>query len=1021
MTQQRFDEINNQLESGELKITELSEQEIREYYEFANSSNGSSVSIPNEAYILAGASLGVAVGEQLGNVSIEAMKSGSIRTVGKVSVFVEMAVNIYNMTKGTFKFNLENTLNLVSTTLICLSVLGVNVACLGAIATVMASNPFTVGLGIISIVVSYYAVDDVLSKLKTAYMSCYNTYRRLFKLSKWIDTNKIIYDNLNKVLDYEQQQIEKIQDEFLNSLDYNLQMKRKTFIPAHFNSFILFNNIITFIQANQEISTAKDGMYNDFIDFCSVEDYIDTFEVMQKDIARIEYFVLQNDLRGLKDFVISIDFLNGYFDTYLLNPTLTEQTKKDIKFVQKCVKDLKTLVDEKNLINLKEDNEEFKNPRNPKELFDSIYSYLIYSSAMQNSPFVVCKTLLNQKYYSTQNIYEYVNGFSEYAVYLFANWYFYFGNIMFNDIYIDRYKTELIKTYNASPMLYDKEFVSECIKNIDVFDDYKVKFVWLYSIKEFFENIINYKFWQYSPYFATSFTQTGIDDKTGKTLYNYYLPDNEYIVPELKTLINNFVKYLNQNGYRKDKFSYLTDEFDTLKLDKKIFKLKFINETFKNTPIFSVNNFSKDLFDVNDSGVKLSPLNEFFGSAITNNTSVVCIDNVIKEFEFDIDDIDYYGSASNITDFYARILIKHKSMSYLYSFMFLACDKKNEGYETYSYINFCYMLSKYEHLRQLFFNGYQFKTTKIYKEFYQSVKDFIDGKRNDIIVYWYKDISYIDMFTLSENMIDISERYKELKEIYNNFKNEYESYRTQVQNDIVKIGWIISSANDIYNDIKKNYPQYASIFKNSYADKYNQYLYNLYTEAVELANNDYNYITNIKSHLVPVYKLENGYIQLETYYPPMFILLQSKDDTDLSQAYYLYNKQALNHLFNIADETFNEKVKNYQDLVSLTIQPEIVNIDHKQIIDNIADNIQKMYDTNKEEMVELIGSQESEYILMQNLININQTQEFESNVKLALETEQQIKQDKRTLDKNNIIKYAIGVGLFLILAGRGRK
>ena len=190
---------------------------------------------------------------------------------------------------------------------------------------------------------------------------------------------------------------------------------------------------------------------------------------------------------------------------------------------------------------------------------------------------------------------------------------------------------------------------------------------------------------------------------------------------------------------------------------------------------------------------------------------------------------------------------------------------------------------------------------------------------------------------------------------------------------------------------------------------------------MELANNDYNYITNIKSHLVPVYKLENGYIQLETYYPPMFILLQSKDDTDLSQAYYLYNKQALNHLFNIADETFNEKVKNYQDLVSLTIQPEIVNIDHKQIIDNIADNIQKMYDTNKEEMVELIGSQESEYILMQNLININQTQEFESNVKLALETEQQIKQDKRTLDKNNIIKYAIGVGLFLILAGRGRK
>ena len=572
MNKQRFEEIQKMTDEQK---QELSKEEISEFYNYLQSTSSSSVSIPTEVYIEAGVEVATESLMIATNTSEKILKTTqelakgvtptqTVGTVGKVAIFLSMATNIYSMVKGSFKWDLINVVNLVSSTLACLVLLGVNIACMGALATILASNPFTIGLAVVVILINYFNVGEIAEKIKKTYMSCFNSYRRIYKLCNWADTNEVIYRNFKSVLEFAKNEVLKIKEKFINSEYYNLNMRRKIFVGADFNSFVLFNNVITFIQAKQELSTAKDGTYNDYIDFCSIEDYIDTHEIMQQDLARIEYFILQNDLKGLKDFVISIDFLNGYFDTYKQNKFLTFNVRKDIDFVLSCVSKLKSAIGEKGLTDLKEENSQFKNVRNPQELFNSIYSYLIYANSMRNSPFTVSKTLLNPEYYEDQNIYEYVSAFSEYPVYLFSNWYFYFGNIMFNDVYIEKYKTELISAYNLNNSLYTETFYKDLINDINSYADFKVSLTWLYSIKEFLQNLTNYEYNKYSPYFATSFTQSG-QTEDGKTLYNYYLPENEYLIPEIKTVIENFVKYFKMFGYEKEKFSYLLDNFYTLK------------------------------------------------------------------------------------------------------------------------------------------------------------------------------------------------------------------------------------------------------------------------------------------------------------------------------------------------------------------------------------------------------------------------------------------------------------------------
>lgn len=1032
MNKERFEQIQKMSEDEKLA---LSKEEISEYYDYLAGSSNTSVSIPTEVYIEAGVevateTLAIAtnVNQKVLQVSQDLAK-GSVPTttvgvVGKTAVFLSMATNIYSMVKGDFKWDLVNTVNLVTSTLACLVLLGVNIACLGALATILASNPFTIALAVVTILINYVQVGEMASKLKRTYMSCYNSYRRIYKLCNWADTNEIIYKNFKSVLDFAKEQVLNIKQEFLQTQEQNTNMRRKIFIGADFNSFVLFNNVITFIQAKQELSTAKDGTYNDYIDFCSIEDYIDTHEILKQDLARIEYFILQNDLKSLKDFVISIDFLNGYFETYINNNRLTLETKRDINYVLKCIAQLKSAIGQQGLNDLKAENSEFKNVRNPEQLFNSIYSYLIYSNAMRNSPFVVCKTLLNPEYYSNQNIYEYVSAFSEYPVYLFSNWYFYFGNIMFNDIYIEKYKTELMSAYNTNKQLYDKNFYNDLINDINSYDDFKVSLIWLYSIKEFLQNLIDYGYWKYLPYFATSFTQTGISED-GKTLYNYYLPENQYLIPEIKTVISNFVKYFEQNGYMSDKFAYLLSMFNTLKDFNETVTVKFLDFTTQKKQIsigFSPLDKNFETSNSLENSQNLISINTLFLST-TNLGKLLKSEYFFKDIEFDINDLDYYGLSENIRDFYKRILLRTQSMDYV-----LCYDTMSKGKSNLSSI---YWICKSEKLRNLFFNGHTFSSTKNNKEVLTSIQDFKNGYRDDILVY-DRDLS---LDTLVDGILSNDKFKKDLQTVYDGIKQKYNEYRQSINNDLKFCQQLIDTQTANFLAVLDKYPQYDSSLSYAYTGKYDVYLWNIYKLAQSLGLNNKSYLSNIEKHLIPVYKLENGFIQLETYFSPMFMLLYAKDDTDLSQSYYLINQEALNSLFNIGNEKFEEKIKEYKDLVSLTIQPEIAVINHTQIIEDISNNIKTMYSLSQDEMIDLIGSQEDEFIMIQNILNQeileNTVKEcdvvnsetlkaLETNKEVADLTNEKIIENQRVLDKNKIIKYAIVSGLALIFLNRGK-
>lgn len=1084
MNKQRFEQIQQMTEDERL---ELSKEEIAEYYDYIANSSNNTVSIPTEVYIEGGINVATetllittGANEKLLEVSKDLSKgitpTQTVGTVGKVAVFLSMATNIYSMVKGEFEWNLTNTVNLLSSTLACLVLLGVNVACLGAIATILASNPFTIGLAVVCLLINYFSIGEMAEKLKKTYMSCFNSYRRIYKLCNWANTNEVIYKNFNSVLDFAKEEILKIKDEFMNSEYYKTNMRRKIFVGADFNSFVLFNNIITFIQSKQELSTAKDGVYNEYIDFCSIEDYIDTHEIIKQDLARIEYFILQNDLKALKDFVISIDFLTGYFDTYKLNSFLTNDVKKDIEFVLKCVKTIKSAIGEQGLLELKSENQQFKNIRNPEELFNSIYSYLIYSNAMRNSPFTVCKTLLNPEYYSSQNIYEYVSAFSEYPVYLFSNWYFYFGNIMFNDIYIEKYKTELISAYNSNKSLYDENFYKDLIKNIDSFNDFKIVLMWLYAIKEFLQNIYDKIYLQYLPYFATSFTQTGIS-KDGKTLYNYYLPDNEYAFDNVQSLIKRFVNNMKSYGYDTTKFSSLLNNFWLLtNYNNNIMELPFINvmgttESVRGKwqltlkPFGSFGNIDNNINNIKGMIYDTSRLNGAIvriykkERVLYNDNYIFSSDNNnVKErffnpayvrsvrtdgkwafskniYPVDINTLEYLGVSSSPTDFYYRHLKSSKDPFELLAYLVLDFDRGDDWSKwSECFFEIGYVLIHSQKIRDLFFNDYNFPLTQNKNTYVKSVLDFVNGKRNDIIFWWGDGLSSINMRGIVNDCLNHSPYKNKMVDIYNTWKSAYNDYKEKIKTDIKFAQDLINEQIANYDEILNKYPQFDSSLSYSYTGKYDVYLWNIYKLAMDLGRNNKSYLTNIERHLVPVYKLKDGYIQLETYFSPMFILMSAKDDTDLSQSYYLINQEGLNYLFNIGNEKFEEKIKEYKDLVSLTIQPEIAVIDHKQIIDDISQNIQTMYSLNKEEMIELLGSQEDEYIMIQNLLNqeiLEKAKENEVvkpevvnaidlNSYLANKTAQEIKDNKFVLDKNKIIKYAMGVGLALFFINRGK-
>lgn len=1026
MTQEQFDYISN---LSQEEIANLDEDTKIEYLNMlkTKSTEKSKNEISTQTYIELGANLGIDIADTITGTTkslenIVAKKTTESLTGTQTAiVYLKMTQSIYSIVKGDFKWDLLNTVSLLSSTLACLTGIGINIACMSALTTILASNPFSFGLAIIVSVINYFSIGDQLKKLKKQYLTCYNSYRRIKKLCVFCDTNEVIYTGIKRVIDGCQ---EKCNDmiKYLTENEDNLKniMSRKIFVGADFNSFVLFTNIITFIQSEQDLSTTRDGVYNDYIDFCSIEDYIDTYDIIKQDKFRIEYYILQGDTYGLKNFTIALDYLKGFFSTYKLKSNLTKQVKSDIEYVLKCIDTLTDYVGTQNLVNLEKDNEKFLDSRNTEELFNSIYSYLIYSDSMKNSPFQVCNTLLNKEYYKDTTIYEYISAFNEYPVFLFSKWFFYFGNIMYNDVYIENYKNEIIDSYNKDKSLYDYTFTKDLTDNINTFNNYKLVLLWLFSIKEFLENIKDETFKNYNSYYATTFTQTAVD-KDGKTLYNYYLPNNTYIFKGLDRLINNFIYYMKKYGYDKDKFSHLIDNF------------------------WLFNNYETK-FDVNWFGSNWNYIDGKYG--ISEKTWRNFDRRIISAL--DIDKIFYYANLdindflkhiiTNIYDIKAFIDIRYKidnagsgdyNCQAMYEYVKYINDKGliNDFLDGKDIkLNLYYIAYKYQTGKKLTSFGYEYiYENRIYPYLLNEtqLKNFNQPITKVINTF---EISY-NIDTFISDFILKSSAGKYAVTILDSIKTKKEEIKGNINLDIKFVTNMINEQIANFESILDKYVKYDSSLSYAYTDKNNTYLWNLYKTARDLGVNNKGYITNIPKYLVPVYKLEEDQtINLETYYPPMFILMTAQDDTNLSQAYYLFNKTAINALFKIGNEKFDEKVNEFKDLVDLSIQPITVNINHDKILEEIKSEIEKSYNLSYDELIDRLGTQEDEYILMENLTNTEILKQENMKVNnnnelLAQQTQSNLNNIKRILDNKSIMKYTIlgGVGFIVAKILKGGK
>ena len=166
MSQKDFEKLDNQtqLEYLEMAKTKLKQEKT-------------SVSIPAETYVELGANLGIEVADSVTGTTDMVKNIVSKKTTESLSgtqtavVYLKMAQSVYSIASGQFKWDLLNTVSLLSSTLACLTAVGVNIACMTALTTILASNPFTFGLSVVVAVINYFSVGSALEKLKKQYMT----------------------------------------------------------------------------------------------------------------------------------------------------------------------------------------------------------------------------------------------------------------------------------------------------------------------------------------------------------------------------------------------------------------------------------------------------------------------------------------------------------------------------------------------------------------------------------------------------------------------------------------------------------------------------------------------------------------------------------------------------------------------------------------------------------------------------------------------------------------------------------
>lgn len=880
--------------------------------------------------------------------------------------------------------------------------LGIVVATNMTAVVTLCTNIVTAVIGIILFVFTINDYYNAMGSLRDVMNICYSLYRRLAKLNRKIDVNVILDTHLTNIISVIDSSLKDMISYLQTSKD-NITLDKKYFLPSDFNSMILSENIMSWIDMNETIMTARNGTLQSYIKFVPIMDYIDTHEVIEKDNTRIQSFILDNNIEMMNIFVLKLGQLKESLNNYEKQYTnLTEFTKKDIAFLKTSVNNLLNLFSADLLNNLKLENQSVT--KDTVSIFNSIYKYLDYGSVMQNSPAINFQSI-TQLYFPQINLKDYCYNIPEYPIFVLKNWFSVFGDILFNNIYIENYKKQLSFEYQKNQNIYDKNLYSDIMlrtENLNLFTEkyqdgkFLLEFFKKIKDKTFFNEIIKENFYLYKD-----------DDAGNLTLQNAFTSINtEKNLNRFYPYINDYILKLKDSYYNKsDTFKYLFDNLilNDLKMSEYFQFIKTGQQTNYGYLQISEN---KDLQSFRYSfitGDSLSTFNDpiFYNYLLTLDTFTKC--SLIMKYINIGDRIDYPSRTPNGYD------------GNIINNIVVACKNNQMNPQDYKDL-----ISKY---------GLK----------YQKVDT--DGN------WWYIS-DYRIVMTAEDIEFNFKQVYKYFikEQSYNNYKN----YINVIDTNIKIIDDYLSQLENYMSECKKVHYDYLSALSTSKISKDNSYLVDIFGECLNLiwSNLGYTDTINMSKSVYKILNDNNNFdFRIENIIYPLQIIREAFKNSSMSDLFYLINQVNMDILFGYGNEKFSAKLTSFNILKQLLPVRYEINVEYKnnlKIIEDEINNLKNNFD--KDKFLEIVNQEALEKEIMTNVkisvqepVIIKDPQEKENEIitieeippatVLPIDTnlenklvDDSVKNENTVIDKSNLLKYIVissGVIVFLnMLKGR---
>lgn len=878
-------------------------------------------------------------------------------------------------------------------------------AIIGCVSTILSGVGF-----IISIVELIFSIDsyfNALSDLKKARNLCYGMYRRIKMLIK-ADANELCYKQISNLLNNAQNHLENLANRVKQNDKNVIEMEKKYFVPCEFNSFVLTTNILSWIDTNQIMLTVRNGSISDYVKFVSIIDYIDTKKVFEQDKVRIKTFIFENNVDMLNIFALNLEYLqNEIQDRLNKKQSLTDFTINDLKFIKAKTSELLSLFSDELLHNLQEQNNSIS--KDVVSLFSSIYRYLDFGYVMKNT-YLDTYTSFIHNVYCKQNIEEYCKNFPEYPIYLFQNYFTYFGNVMYNNIYISNYQKQILQTLEQNISLYSKELVNQIKGFFEYSNNIEKEYLNILFLENFINEFISGKIYEFENFYSGTYK---IEDEKLKLHYcqTEYTPFkiNEVIEKTIKdNSFNLEIKSLPETLYfgKYDKIKFESSEFikNYVPFSAAINSIKefSIVGTYSgdwwDSRSDSLYNFDLS-YSTSDNFQTLKTKYDFArGQYINTYYNYSCTKEqitFIKKGNRAVINKNVYENIKSNIDFYNSV---STNRNYNIKTDVIEFIKKYPTFDDYYYSLFItksgFMLSLLSFVSHFSGSGMtdgeaRFRSALCLPDGFGNDR-FNEAKQQGRNYYfydrnWYEALkNHLQFGQYKQQVIDLFSPYtywQQRKEIYDKIQTDLQNL-TAYKNEL---SYLILQP-EIAN------PEYNAILSQVETTRDNQYIFNLFKEVINLLKSNIGFYQKTKQINFPCYKTDGYNVWIVSYVNIYDILNRAYNRTGLTSMFYLLNKKSLDKLFEYASGNFQNKIDMYNYYKQITPDYTEIIIKYQKGIELIENNfLKRIKSVNIDTIYE---SMQDELI----------TKEVSENEKVIKNIEQKT---NNTIDSDKLISYTM--------------